>query len=298
MSSAAARNFLWVLVGLLLFPLLSEAQDIPEGAVFGASTRGSVFYWVGCSNFKKLKVSNRIFFGARAEADRLEAMAAHITPATFRFLKELAQNNERDWFNENKQRYIDEVRDPLLAFIAAFEPKLDKISSQFVADARPNGGSLFRIYRDTRFSKNKSPYKTYAGMTFRHHAGRELAAPGFYLHIEPGRVFSATGMWHSPTDALQQIRKSIIEHPDRWKRATRGRGRTLDQGGDTLKRPPRGFDPEHPLIEDLKRKSYTMSENFTQKQTCAPDFLNRFAQACKKTAPLMEFLSEAVGVEW
>ena len=224
--------------------------------------------------------------------------SAYITPRTFRFLKDLAEHNDREWFNENKPRYVDEVRDPLLAFIEAFEPKLDRISSQFVADSRPNGGSLFRIYRDTRFSKDKNPYKTYAGMSFRHHASRELSAPGFYLHVEPGRIFGASGLWHAPTDALLRVREAIVEHPDRWKKATRGRGRALDEGSDALKRAPRGFDPEHPLVEDLKRRGYTMSENFTRKQACAPDFLSRFAQSCKKSAPLMEFLSEALGVEW
>ncbi len=221
----------------------------------------------------------------------------YISPSTFRFLRELAQNNNREWFNANKDRYIEEVRDPLLGFVEAFDAKLEKISSSMVADPRSNGGSLFRIYRDTRFSKNKSPYKIYAGMTFRHVDGRDVPAPGFYLHLEPGRVFTAAGMWHAPTDALKEVRDAIVEHPERWKRATRGRMRSLDEG-DRLKRAPRGFDPEHPLVEDLKRKSFTISTNFTQKDACAPDFLNRFAQASRRAGPLMEFLTCAVGLRW
>jgi len=222
-----------------------------------------------------------------------------ITPRTFRFFRELAAHNDRDWFNANKQRYHDEVRDPLLGLVEAFAPKLEKLSPCLVADSRPNGGSLFRIYRDTRFSKDKRPYKTYAGLTFRHHAsGRDLAAPGFYLHVEPGRVFTAGGMWHAPTDALQKVREAIVTHPERWKRVTRGRARALDAGSDTLKRAPRGFDPEHPLVGDLKRKGYTKSVAFTQKQACAPDFLNRVAQACRQSLPLMEFLADAVGIDW
>ena len=222
-----------------------------------------------------------------------------ITPRTFRFLRELAANNDRDWFNANKQRYFDEVRDPLLALVETFAPKLEKISPGLVADSRPNGGSLFRIYRDTRFSKDKGPYRRYAGLTFRHHAaGRDLAAPGFYLHVEPGRTFTAGGMWHAPTEALHGVREAIVTHPERWKRTTRGRGRELDAASDPLKRAPRGFDPEHPLIEDLKRRGYTKSVVFTQKQACAPDFLNRAAQACKQSSPLMVFLAEAVGIDW
>ena len=221
----------------------------------------------------------------------------YVTPRTFRFFRELAENNNREWFTANKERYIEEVRDPLLDFVEAFGDKLEKISSSVVADPRPNGGSLFRIYRDTRFSKNKSPYKTYAGMTFHHVDGRDVAAPGFYLHLEPGRVFTAAGMWHPATDSLKQIRDAIVEHPDRWKRATRGRGRALDDG-DRLKRAPRGFDPEHPLVEDLKRKSFTVGDRFTQKEACAPDFLDRFAQSSRRARPLMEFLARAVGLPW
>ena len=221
----------------------------------------------------------------------------YVTPSTFRFLRELARNNNREWFNANKERYIEEVREPLLSFVEAFGAKLEKISSSMVADPRPNGGSLFRIYRDTRFSKNKSPYKTYAGMTFRHVDGRDVTAPSFYLHLEPGRVFTAAGMWHPPSDALKQVRDALVEHPERWQRATRGRGRALDDS-DRLKRAPRGFDPEHPLVEDLRRKSFTIGSSFSQKEACAPDFLNRFAQASRRAGPLMEFLTRAVGLRW
>lgn len=219
---------------------------------------------------------------------------AYVTPRTFRFLKELAAHNDREWFNANKERYIAEVRDPLLAFVRAFESKLDKISSQFVADPRPHGGSLFRVYRDTRFSKDKRPYKTYAGLSFRHHASRDMPAPSFYLHLEPGGSFAAAGLWHPPTDALRQVREAMVAHTPRWKLASR----SIDDGSDTLKRVPRGFEADHPLAEDLKRKSFTISTRFTQQQACAPDFLDRYAQACKKTAPLLRFVSDAVGVEW
>lgn len=217
-----------------------------------------------------------------------------ITQRTFRFLRELAAHNDREWFNAHKQRYVDEVRDPLLALIEAFEPRLARISSQFVADARPNGGSLFRIHRDTRFSKDKSPYKTWAGMSFRHHAARENPAPGFYLHVEPGRVFGAAGLWHGDSGAVRDVREAMVADPARWKRASRG----IDAGSDTLKRVPRGFDADHPLAEDLKRKSFTRSATFTQKQACAPDFLDRYAKACRDGAPLVRYLCEALGVEW
>jgi uncharacterized protein (TIGR02453 family) len=221
----------------------------------------------------------------------------YITPRTFRFLAELSRNNDREWFNANKERYLEEVRDPLLGLVAAFAPRLAKISPHMLADPRPVGGALFRIHRDTRFSKDKRPYKTHAGLSFRHVDGRDVHGPVFYLHLEPGMVFAAAGMWHPPSDAVKQVRDAIVAHPERWKRATRGATRALDDG-DRLKRAPRGYDPEHPLVEDLKRKGFTTSTRFTEKDACAPDFLSRFAQSCRRATPLMEFLTSAVGLKW
>jgi uncharacterized protein (TIGR02453 family) len=225
----------------------------------------------------------------------MTATKSFVTQRTFRFLGELAQHNDRNWFNANKDRYIEEVRDPLLGFVEAFAPRLAKISANMVADPRPVGGSLFRIYRDTRFSRDKRPYKTHAGLSFRHIEGRNVHGPVFYLHLEPGSVFAAAGMWRPPSESMKQVRDAIVAHPDRWKRATRGRA--LDDG-DRLTRPPRGYDADHPLVEDLKRKGFTTSMRFSQKEASAPDFLNRFAKTCRQTAPLMEFLTGAVGLDW
>ncbi len=224
--------------------------------------------------------------------------SAFITPGLFRFLKQLRRNNDREWFNANKQRYLDEVRDPLLAFVSEFGAVLKKISPNMVADPRPSGGSLFRIYRDTRFAKDKSPYKTHAAMSFRNVKGKDVSAPGFYLHLQPGRIFAGAGMWHPPAEALASVRDAIVDQPDVGKRATRGKDRALDDGGERLKRAPRGYDPEHPFVEDLKRKGFMRSETFTQKEVCAPDFIKRLGASCRRSSPLMAFLSSAVGVDW
>ena len=217
----------------------------------------------------------------------------YVTPRTFQFFRELAEHNDRRWFEANKQRYHDEVRDPLLRLVADFAPKLAKISKHMVADPRPVGGSLFRIYRDTRFAKDKSPYKTQAGLTFRHDAGRDVHGPIFYLHLEPGRVFAAAGLWHPPAEILKPVRDAIAEKPERWKRAITG----LDlDAGDPLKRPPQGYDADHPCAADLQRRSFTASTSFTQKDACAPDFLSKYAEACRRSAPLVAFLTQAVGL--
>jgi uncharacterized protein (TIGR02453 family) len=223
-----------------------------------------------------------------------------ITEDHFAFLRALARNNNREWFTANKQRYLDHVRDPLLQFVAEFGPHLARISKHMVVDPRPVGGSLFRIHRDTRFSRDKRPYKTAAGLSFRHATGREVHGPVFYLHLEPGGVFMAAGMWHPEPEPLALVRDAIVAAPRRWQRVRNSRQLTLDEGhdGDRLKRPPRGYDPEHRFIEDLKRRSFTSSTALTEKQACAPDFLDRFAKACQQKAPLMAFLTSAVGLPW
>jgi uncharacterized protein (TIGR02453 family) len=105
----------------------------------------------------------------------------HFGRELIKFLKDLRTNNNREWFQANKRRYEKDVRDPLLRFVTDFGPRLEKISSHFVADARPMGGSLFRIYRDTRFSRDKSPYKTAAALHFRHEKAKDVHAPGFWV---------------------------------------------------------------------------------------------------------------------
>ncbi len=221
-----------------------------------------------------------------------------IERALFDFLRELRVNNERAWFEANKARYVAEVRDPMLAFIEAFADPLAKISPHFVADPRANGGSLFRIYRDTRFSKDKTPYKTNVGAHFRHAAGKDAHAPGFYLHLEPGSCFAGCGIWHPDGPALAKIREAIVAKPDAWKRATRGKAFTamMTLRGDSLKRPPRGFDPDHPLIEDLKRKDFIAITELHEDEALAPGFPKRFAAICRANVPLVKFLTQAVDV--
>ena len=220
-----------------------------------------------------------------------------IPPSAFHFLRALARNNNRPWFNANKDRYLAELRDPLLRFIAAFAPRLEKIHPGIVADPSPAGGSLFRIYRDTRFAKDKSPYKTHAGMFFAFPGGRESPAPGFYLHVAPGEVFMAAGIWRPQPETLKQIRAAIAASPAAWKKASRSKGAPLDDG-EKLARPPRGYDPEHPAIEDLKRKSFTTTRDFSETQASAKEFADRYAAACRDAVPLMKFLTEAVGLRW
>ena len=223
--------------------------------------------------------------------------AQPITPALFDFLRALKANNERPWFDANKARFQAEVRDPMLDFIGAFAAPLAEISPHFRADPRANGGSLFRIYRDTRFSKDKTPYKTNVGAHFRHAAGRNAHAPGFYLHLEPGMCFAGCGIWRPDRPALGKIRDAIVERPDEWTAITAARAfcETFRMAGEALKRPPRGYDPEHPLIADLKRKDFVAVADFPETDAIRPDFLDRFAEIARSGASFTAFLCRAVG---
>ena len=227
------------------------------------------------------------------------AKQTFFTPKLFQFFIELAQNNERAWFQANKERFETHVRTPALAFITAFGPHLAKISKRYVADARPVGGSLFRINRDIRFAKDKSPYKTMAGLHFRHEHGKDVHAPGFYLHLEPKDVFMGAGLWHPEPEQQQKIRAAIVAKPAAWKKVSAA---ALKDGarlsGESYKRPPKGVDPEHPLIADLMRKDFITLTAFTERQATSPDFLERFVEGCRAQAPLMKFLTGAVGLEW
>jgi uncharacterized protein (TIGR02453 family) len=218
---------------------------------------------------------------------------ARLPRELFAFLAELRRHNNREWFNENKDRYLAEVREPALALVAALAPGLHRISRQISVDPRPSGGSMMRIYRDTRFGRDKTPYKTNVGIHFGLKAPRDFDAPGFYLHLEPGHVFMGAGIWHPQADALRAVREAIVKDSRGWAAARRV-GLSHDEA--SLKRPPRGFDPEHPLVEDLKRLSFTTGAEFTQQQACAPDFAARYVTACRRATPLMRFLARAMGL--
>ena len=221
-----------------------------------------------------------------------------LKPALFDFLRELKANNERSWFEANKARYIADVRDPMLDFIAAFAEPLAKISPHFVADPRANGGSLFRIYRDTRFSPDKSPYKTNVGAHFRHVAGKDAHAPGFYLHLDTEACFAGCGIWSPGGDSLAKIRSAIADNPGEWTRVSQAKAfrETFDIMGQSLKRPPRGFDAEHPLIEDLKRKDFVARTRFDEADAVQADFLQRFVRIVSTGGEFVQFLSRAIGV--
>lgn len=224
--------------------------------------------------------------------------AASFDDDLFEFLRDLRRNNKRDWFQQNKERYEEHVKHPSLRFISEFGPHLRKISTQFDADPRPVGGSLFRIYRDVRFSKDKNPYKTSVGIQFRHKQAKDVHCPGFYLHLEPDGCFVGLGIWHPDGPTLKKIRAFLVENSTKWKRTTGGKNfrQSFQLAGESLKRAPKGYEPDHPLIEDLRRKDFIAFTEISERRLTAPGFLDEYARLCKSGAPFVRFLCEATGV--
>ncbi len=221
-------------------------------------------------------------------------------PDLFAYLNDLSDHNDRGWFNANKARYEASVRQPALDFITEFAAPLSTISPHFVADSRTVGGSLFRIQRDTRFSKDKTPYKTNTGLHFRHERAKDAHAPGFYVHLEPRNCFVGAGLWAPEPKVCQQIRHHIDEHQDEWVEATSSPPfselYTLD--GDSLKRPPRGFEPDHPLVDDLKRKSFVGSGPLKQGDVTRADFSEMLTARFEAASTFVAFLCDALKVEF
>jgi uncharacterized protein (TIGR02453 family) len=217
----------------------------------------------------------------------------YFTPESFAFLRELRDNNDREWFAENKQRYEREVRDPALRFISDFGPQLSNIAPHLVADPRR---SMFRIYRDIRFSRDKSPYKTHVGIHFFHEKAKAAASvPGFYLHISPGECFAAAGIWHPDPASLAKVRRAIAGKSPAWKRLKRSK---IPIEGGSLKRPPRGYAGDHPFIDDLKRTDFVTSIPLNDDDLCSPKFIAQFGRVCRKMTPLVKFVADSLRLPW
>jgi uncharacterized protein (TIGR02453 family) len=220
-------------------------------------------------------------------------------PGFFKFFREIAKNNDRGWFEANKPRYKADVLGPLRDFVEAMGPRLQKISKHFIADPRGNGGSIFRIYRDIRFSHDKRPYKEHASCQFRHRLGRDVHSPGFYVHLAPREVYFGGGVWMPAPDALGQIRETIRTRPKEWSKVLGDKRFKATFGGISgggLTRPPRGYSADDPHIEDIKRKSFFAMHVSSPADARSKHFVEDVEKAFADSAPLMAFLSKALGV--
>jgi uncharacterized protein (TIGR02453 family) len=225
---------------------------------------------------------------------------AYFSPATFKFLRALQRHNNRNWFKAHQDDYETHVRRPYLQLIADLQTPVAKLSGHYRADPRKVGGSLFRIQRDTRFSGDKAPYKTWAGARIFHERRREIAAPSFYLHIAPGDCFVGAGLWHPENHTLRNIRSFIADNPASWKRAAHGRAfrERYEFRGESLSRAPQGFPTDHPLLEDLKRKSFAAGVGFDDALACSPKLFPFVVAHFRQLAPLVDYLCAAQSLEF
>ncbi|QDV23952.1 DUF2461 domain-containing protein [Aureliella helgolandensis] len=216
---------------------------------------------------------------------------------TIDFLADLGANNTREWFSLNKARYEQSFLAPSLKFIAAMEKPLQRVAPLLKAEPKKMGGSLMRIYKDTRFSKDKTPYKTNIGIHFRHQLGKDVHSPGVYLHIAPDGCFMGAGIWRPDSASLSLIRERILQDEAAWTRMRRGKRfrETFELHDDRLKTAPRGIDRSHPQIEDLRLKSFIAMAPLSRQVIQGPELIKTLTQRVRDAQPLMLFLAEALG---
>lgn len=216
----------------------------------------------------------------------------------FQFLLELTANNNREWFNANKPRYEQLIREPARALARAMDERFTTAEAHLKADDRKMGGSLMRIYRDTRFGADKTPYKTNVGIQFRHEAGKDVHAPGLYLHISLEEIFIGLGMWRPDREPLAQIRARIAEKGDEYTAIINDPKFTarFEQAGDTLKRPPKGYVKEHPMIVELKRKDHILVQPLEADVLSTTALVDELMAAYEAGHGYCKFLCDAQGL--
>jgi uncharacterized protein (TIGR02453 family) len=222
------------------------------------------------------------------------------TQKSLDFLTRLAANNDRLWFDSHRQEYEDAVRTPALGFIGAMEDALHAVSPHFVAQPRKVGGSLMRVHRDVRFGRDKRPFKTNIGIQFRHRLGKDVHAPGFYLHIEPQDCFVGVGIWHPDAPTLGRLRQAIVDNGDAWVKVSRARKfrQAFSLAGDALSHAPRGFAKDHPLLEDLKRKDFIAIAPLADSRITSTALKKDVATLFGTGAPFMRFLCRALELQF
>ncbi len=222
--------------------------------------------------------------------------ATYFTKDTFKFLKELENNNNRVWFNDNKQRYEDLVRTPSLKLIEDMSEVLPSLSPHFHARPKKVGGSLMRVYRDLRYAKDKTPYKINIGINFRHESAIDMHYPCYFLHIANYECYIGLGIWHPGSSTLKKIRSCLDENPRAWLSAKNDKkfSKSFELGGSSLINNPRGYDKEHPLIEDLKRKDFIARQYLEKSIITSPDLLEIMIKELSKANPFMRYLCYAV----
>lgn len=222
--------------------------------------------------------------------------------SALRFLRNLKKNNAKPWFEAHRDDYEQALRDPMRALIEEMDTRMRRFAPEIGGDAKH---SMFRIHRDIRFSRDKSPYKTHAACWFHHRmASRNVGSEategsaGFYFHFEPGRSMVGAGLWMPPRPQLNKLRDAIAEDPAGFDRLARGLERRFGGLDDesTLKRMPRGFDESHPGAKWLRYQSFTSGRMLTDAQVTSAALPSLLEKDFAGLLPLVRWLNAALGL--
>jgi len=228
-------------------------------------------------------------------------MSRYFSEKSFKFLRALARNNNREWFHSHKTDYEAYIRTPFHSLLVDLQPALSAVSPHFRADPRMVGGSLFRIHRDTRFSGDKAPYKSWQGARLFHERSRQVAAPSFYLHLEPGKCFVGAGLWHPETATQRRIRQFIVDNPTAWRSAAHGtafrRTYTLEDS-EMLVRVPSGFPADFEYIDDLRHKNFVATRIIDDSVMTGPGLRQALSKDLQRLAPFVDYLCAALDLEF
>ncbi|MFY9309464.1 MAG: DUF2461 domain-containing protein [Bacteroidia bacterium] len=214
-----------------------------------------------------------------------------LNTGTFDFLKQLKKNNNREWFADNKDKYLKE-----LAQMEAFaDALLAEMNKHDVIETESGKKSLFRIYRDTRFSKDKTPYKTHWSGSFKRATKKRRG--GYYFHIEQGNTFVAGGFWGPEPKDLKRIREEIAYDAAPLRKILKSKSFTDTFGaleGDQVQNAPKGFSADHPAIDLIKFKQFILMRKFSDKEAMADDFLKQVNDTFKKMRPFLDYMTEVL----
>lgn len=228
-------------------------------------------------------------------------MSSHFTPASLKFLRGLARHNDKAWFEAHRQDYEAHVRQPFLRLITDLQPALATVSPHFRADPRTVGGSLFRIHRDARFSSDKSPYKPWQGARLFHERRREVPAPSFYVHLQPGGSFVGGGLWHPEADTQRRVRQFILDNPATWKKVAHDpklRRRFALDDTEVLSRAPRGFPADFEFIDDVKHRNWVFWRSLDDATMTGPRLRRTLEADLVALGPFIDYLCAALDLEF
>lgn len=228
-------------------------------------------------------------------------MSAYFSAASLKFLRGLARHNERAWFLAHKADYEQHVRAPFQRLLTDLQPAVAAISPHYRSDPRTVGGSMFRIQRDTRFASDKAPYKPWQGARIYHERRKQIAAPSFYFHLQPGASFVGAGLWHPETHTQRNIRQFIVDNPAGWARVAHDkklRQRFELASDEMLVRPPPGFPADFAYRDDLRHRNFALLRGLDDDQVTAPGLRRLIEQDLLRLAPFVDYLCAAQNLEF